>query len=130
MALSIFDLDADDSKQVQLKKAKDKAVKANVVIATSNPCFEVWYLEHFGYTSKPFASSNAVVRELEKKIPGYQKNICNFELLYPHTREAIDNCEKLDKYHSGNNATNEFANPRTDIYKLVRVFVNEGGDKP
>lgn len=126
-AISIFDLDVDDSKQAQLKKAKDNAEKANVDIATSNPCFEVWYLEHFGYTSKPFASSTAVVRELEKKIPGYRKNTCNFEVLYPKTKEAISNCEKLDMYHAGNNATGEFANPRTDIYKVVRVIVN-GGD--
>ena len=130
MAISIFDLDLDDAKRVQLKKAKDNAGKANVVIATSNPCFEVWYLEHFGYTSKPFASSNAVVRELEKKIPGYRKTICNFEILYSQTKEAISNCEQLDMYHAGNNATDEFANPRTDIYKVVKKFINEGGDKP
>lgn len=129
IAISVFDLDADDSKRDQLKKAKEDAGKKNIGIVSSNPCFEVWYLEHFGYTTKPFVSSNAVIRELEKKIPKYQKNVCDFETLYPKTEAAIENCEKLDKYHADNNVTDEFANPRTDMYKVVRVLVGEGGGR-
>lgn len=96
---------------------------------SSNPCFEVWYLEHFGYTTKPFVNSAEVVREVERKIPGYRKNICDFELLYPQTKAAIVNCEKLDMYHADNNVAGEFANPRTDMYKVVRIIIGEGGDK-
>ena len=129
MAISVFDLDADESKGSQLKEAKENAGKKNISIVSSNPCFEVWYLEHFGYTTKPFASSAAVIREVEKMIPGYQKNTCDFELLYPKTEAAIKNCEKLDLYHEENSVTDELANPRTDMYKVVRVIIGEGGDK-
>ena len=129
VAISVFDLDVDKSKQAQLKEAKEVAEKKNVSIVSSNPCFEVWYLEHFGYTTKPFVSSSAVVRELEKSIPGYRKNKCYFEILYPMTAAAINNCEKLDMYHTDNNVTDEFANPRTDMYKVARILVAEGGDK-
>lgn len=129
MAISVFDLDIDETKISQLKEAKEDARKKNIIIITSNPCFEVWYLEHFGYTTKPFANSMSVVKEVEKNIPGYRKNTCDFELLYPRTEEAIKNCEKLDMYHVDNNITDEFANPRTDMYKVVRAIISEGGGK-
>ncbi len=129
MAISVFDLDADESKGSQLKEAKENAIKKNISIVSSNPCFEVWYLEHFGYTTKPFSSSAAIIKEVEKMIPGYQKNTCDFELLYPKTETAIINCEKLDLYHEDNSEINEFANPRTDVYKVVRAIIGKGGDK-
>ncbi len=129
MAISVFDLDVDENKRNQLEKAKEVAQKKNVNIMSSNPCFEVWYLEHFGYTSKPFFSSNAVIKELEKKIPGYHKNVCDFNILYPKTKAAIDNCKKLDEYHVGNNEPDEFANPRTDIYRVVQTLIDKGGEE-
>lgn len=124
LAVSIFDLDVDESKKTQLEKAKEDARKKNIIIVSSNPCFEVWYLEHFGYTTKPYVSSDEVVRDLEKRIPEYRKNACDFELLYPKTEEAIKNCEKLDMYHAENNVFGEFANPRTDMYKLVQTILD------
>ena len=130
MAVSIFDLDVDEAKYAQLKAARESARNKNVKIISSNPCFEIWYLEHFGFSTKPFISSSEAVKELRKKIPGYTKNSCDFEILYPSTEEAISNCEKLDQYHAGNNnAADESANPRTDVYKLVRVLIRGGGDK-
>ncbi len=129
IAISVFDLDADELKRDLLKKAKEDAENKNVGIVSSNPCFEIWYLEHFGYTTKPFVSSSAVVKELEKKIPGYRKNVCDIELLYPRTKVAIENCGKLDKYHADNNVTDGFANPRTDMYKVVQIIIGEGGGR-
>ena len=123
MAISVFDLDADEAKFLQLQEAKAVAGKKSIQIITSNPCFEIWYLEHFGFSTKPFSSSSAAVKELEKKLPGYHKNHCDIETLYPNTKEAINNCERLDKYHTDNNDVTEMANPRTDMYKVIRNFV-------
>ena len=128
MAFSVFDLDVNETKYIQLETAKTNANKMNIGIITSNPCFEVWYLEHFGFSTKPFLNSNAVVKELEKKMPGYQKNRCDFDILFPHTEAAIKNSEMLEKYHVGNNETYELANPRTDVYKIVRILM-KGDDK-
>ncbi len=126
MAVSIFDLDLEEAKYNQLEIAKTDAEKKNVTLLTSNPCFEVWYLQHFSFSTKPFPNSNSVIKELEKKISSYQKNHCDFELFYPNTEMAIMNCEKLDKYHADNNATNKFPNPQTNIYKLVRILIDRG----
>ena len=129
MAISVFDLDVDEAKYAQLEEARVEAGKRNVRIVSSNPCFEIWYLEHFGYTTKPFIDSNAVIRELEKKMPGYRKNRCDFDTLYPKTEEAIINCEKLDKYHADNNVDVEFANPRSSVYKIVKILFDKGGEQ-
>lgn len=125
MAISLFDLDVDGSKISQLKEAKENARNKNILIVSSNPCFEVWYLEHFGFSSKPYSSSNAAVKELEKKLPGYRKNRCDFDVLFPKTKEAIKNCERLDAYHADNHEDVEKANPRTDVYKIVRMIMGE-----
>ncbi len=120
-AVSIFDLDVDDTKQKQFKEAKELADSKNVDIITSNPCFELWFLEHFLYTSKPFYDSSELIRELKKYIPEYTKYANVFELLYPKINSAIKNCEKLDEHHNKSNSSgvSAFSNPRTDMYKLV-----------
>ena len=136
MAFSLFDLDLDFAKENQLNRAKELAIKNNIKLITSNPCFEVWYLQHFGFSSKPFSSSKAVVQELIKKLPKYQKNNCDIDILYPLTEEAINNCKRLIEYHKDNGVDCEFANPRTDVHKLVEILFGkdklkglEGGDE-
>ncbi|MBR2801372.1 MAG: RloB domain-containing protein [Erysipelotrichaceae bacterium] len=130
MSLSVFDLDLDISKVPQLDEAKKLAKKDNTCIITSNPCFEIWYLEHFGYTSKSFSNSRELIRELKKHIPDYQKNTCDFKLLFPLTDQAIKNCKSLDEHHCMNSEeiAFEFSNPRTDVYKIIEKILFERGD--
>ncbi|MCL2859106.1 MAG: RloB family protein [Oscillospiraceae bacterium] len=40
----------------------------------SVPCFEIWYLLHFGYTTKCFTSNKKLVSELKSKIKDYDKS--------------------------------------------------------
>ncbi len=129
MAVSIFDLDLDNAKAPQLVEAKALADRKNIKILSSNPCFELWYLEHFKYTTKPFISSSALVQELKKYIPGYTKNSCDFDSLYPKTEKAIVNCQKLDNHHKKNGTAglSEFNNPRTDFYKLIEIIIDKKG---
>ena len=124
IAISVFDLDAEEKKKPQLSEAKRLAEKGNVQIITSNPCFEVWYLEHFGYTSKNFQNSSEVIKDLVKHCPRYQKNSCDFELFYPLTEVAIENCKLLKEFHEnhGFEVIDEFNNPRTDVYKVVELL--------
>lgn len=123
LAVSIFDLDLDRSKEKQLLVAKAIANKHGVKIITSNPCFEVWYLEHFGYTSKPFASSEAVIKELKRKLPEYQKNKCDINQLYPKTKDAIHNSKRLIEHHKRNGKNDAFSNPNTNVFEVVEVLL-------
>ena len=127
IAVSVFDLDLDENKKQQLSDAKKLAEDESVQIITSNPCFEVWYLEHFGYTSKHFQNSTEVIKDLEKHCPKYQKNSCEIELFYPLTEVAINNCRLLSEFHKnhGSEAVEEFNNPRTDVFKVVELLIDE-----
>ena len=129
LAITIFDLDLDATKRHQFNEALAVSKKNNVQILTSNPCFELWYLEHFGYSSKPFNSNSELIRELEEYLPDYEKNSCDFDVLYPKTGEAINNCEKLDEHHvqTGSVEPFEFNNPRTDVYRLVKILLEKRG---
>lgn len=126
IAISIFDLDLCISKKSQLSKAKALCIEGNVQLITSNPCFEIWFLEHFQYTSKGFDNSKALIKELNKHLPGYTKSMIHFDDLYPLTGNAIKNCERLDRYHKDNSRIGEieFCNPRTDMYKLVSMIID------
>ena len=69
----VFDTDTDPIKQREIDEAIRQAGHSNVEIVLSNPCFEVWFILHFGYTSKQFQSNEEVLRELRKNIPDYEK---------------------------------------------------------
>lgn len=126
-AVSIFDLDLKESKKKQYRQALKNASDNGVIVITSNPCFEIWYLEHFSYTTKQFGSSEEVIKELKKRIPDYQKNGCVFDLLNPLTQNAINNCKKLEKYHKedGADELNVFRNPQTEMHKLVEIVLRD-----
>ena len=127
LAVSIFDLDLDKTKEKQLQTAKSIAKQKHIKIFTSNPCFEIWYIEHFIYSTKPFTCSNAVIQELKSYMPRYAKNSCDFDTLYPKTENAIVNCRKLEEHHKKNGFTGieDFNNPRTDLYKFVELLMDK-----
>ena len=129
MAISVFDLDLSHIKEEQVNRASELSKAKGVCLITSNPCFEIWFLEHFAYTSRPFASNDELIRELKKYMPGYSKNSDVSGVLHPMTAVAVENCKKLDKYHMENKSgkLSLFCNPRTDVYKIVEMIIKERG---
>ncbi len=121
-SVSIFDLDTEKSKENQYLRAKAIAEGKNIMLISSNPCFELWFLEHFCFTTKPFNGSVNLIKELKSFIPDYTKNHGVFDELYSKLNDAIMNCERLDKYHLANGASEQlqFCNPQTEVYKLVK----------
>lgn len=103
----VFDRDEHQSYYNAIKKVdainKKLACKELVFEAiTSDPCFEIWLILHFTYTTQLFVksqrktASNQVLDELKNYMPDYQKNshgvflktCCNLGV-------AIENSEKL-----------------------------------
>ena len=95
-----------------VNQAKDNEIK----IASSNPCFEVWYLLHFEPVKKPFEKYKDVEKDLKKHLKGYDKSANYFSTLYPNTKFAIDNAEALRKH----NDSTDSACPATDVDLLVK----------
>lgn len=93
---------------------------------TSWPCFEVWLLLHFRYSSAPFnrtaseSSCDRAIRELLKVFPAYTKGHKTiFEELANQMSSAITNAKRL---HAHNMSCNS-SNPSTRIHTLVEYLI-------
>lgn len=123
------------------KKTKDyeKERKKNINLGISNPCFEIWYLLHYIYTTANLKDYNAVKNKLmrETLLKDYEKNKCINSLLQDKTTEAIKNSIKLKTHHESlgrvlinfkENASIINAkdiiegNPYTNVWELIKYI--------
>lgn len=129
-AACLVDSDFDTKKDVQLKQADKLIAKAkqdNVALIVSGPCFEIWYLCHFVYTTAAYNNTADVLHQLEKYIPGYKKGNEDtfFSLLQGKTKVAIANAKRLEKYCKDARKQMhrvEFM-PSTEVYKVFEYFL-------
>lgn len=120
--------DSDGNTPQQLTEAKALADIHGIQIAFSNPCFEIWFLLHFGNSSKPFNRAEDVKNELKSKqgMNNYNKNRCIYKFIEQNQPNAINNAEKLIKYHL-KGATEQYSkdsNPSTSVHELVKFLKN------
>lgn len=109
-------------KSRQLETAKKNAAKHGIQIALSNPCFEIWFLLHFKYTSGHLQDYSAVLAQLRSYLPDYEKTVDVAAILAEHTEQAMHNAEKLAAYHTKNGHTDLRSievNPYTGVHELV-----------
>lgn len=125
----VFDKDKHTTYQAALDRIGAVRLKSGTRLhaITSVPCFEVWILLHFEYTTKPFQTaagdSNCalVVAELRKngRIPGYEKGSADiFQLLTDKLDDAVRHARQLDEYCAASGSDN----PSTRVYKLVEYL--------
>lgn len=117
--------DTDFKKESQISEARKLAERNGVEIILSNPCFEVWLLLHFRYSTRGYQSNNEVIKELNDVRPEYRKNIASFKQLQDRCEDAIENTGKLKKFHNETKGTDivERCNPSTDVDKLVTRII-------
>jgi len=95
-----------------------------VTAIASVPCFEIWFLLHYFYSSKPYAhqgrtACESLIHDLKKHMPDYQKAAVDmFERCQPNLETAIKNAERLEKYHRTSGADN----PSTQVHHLIKKF--------
>ena len=123
-------LDCDVNKGATNEKkfvnALDKAKGKKIIPILSNPAFELWYLLHFGFTSKSFNSNQELINNVKKHIPNYTKSSDVFEELFPKTDDAISNAKKLAKFQEKENPElSPLHKTNTDVYKLVETLMND-----
>ena len=77
VAIVVFDADVstwNDVEEDRLRKLKQKYDEnEHVILCDSMPSVEFWFLIHFANTNKFFGTSKAVMTELIKYIPNFQK---------------------------------------------------------
>lgn len=94
----------------------------NIVAITSEPCFEVWVLLHFVYSTAPFkpigtdSACAMVIKEVKKHLPKYAKGYDSvFDDIEPRMDQAIKHARQL----SVHNDTVGSTNPATEVHMLV-----------
>ena len=101
----VFDIDinhnnnnAVQSKINEIQNAKKISDKNKIRLGMSNPCFELWYLLHFEYTTANMRSYSDVQKKLSKYIKEYDKTKDVYSLLKDKINTAIKNSQKLKKH--------------------------------
>ncbi len=125
-AYVVLDLDCDEKKAALISELGMKARDVEFIV--SNPCFEVWFLLHYKYSTKQFYSGEAVIKELRSYIPNYEKNLDVSGKLETLEQEAIQNSDKLRKFFVNQKCRWPAidCNPRTDADLIVRTLVPQG----
>lgn len=126
VAYCIFDTDVDPNKNKIIEEAIQLAKKNNIKIITSSPCFELWFLLHYDYTTANM-DSEEVIKRLKEYYPKYEKNNNIYPDIIKEIDLAIDRAKKLEKYQTDNNrrtGTVE-ANPNTEVYKIVEYLMKK-----
>ncbi len=119
-AFCIFDTDIDPRKNIQIKEAIEIAHKNNIRIITSSPCFEIWFLLHYEYTTATM-NNDDVIKRLKTHYFNYSKNCNIYPFIVDKTKEAYKNAKKLEKYQKDNNRIIQSveANPHSDVYIII-----------
>lgn len=128
MAFAVFDSDTDSVKQQQINEAIALADKEKITTILSVPCFEVWFLQHYRYSTKAFNSNKEVQDELKHYINNYEKSKDVYDIIRPKLSDAMSNSRKLEKHHDelGNKSNSLERNPSTEAYKIVEVVTEKG----
>ncbi|UCH94415.1 MAG: RloB domain-containing protein [Candidatus Aminicenantes bacterium] len=118
----VFDVNCN--KDEMIKNAKKEADKNKIEVILSNPCFELWYLLHFEFSTAYISTEQAVKKLEEKYIPNYQKNQFYFDQLKPHLSKAVENAQRLNRFHEGNQTPlfSTESNPSTQVFRLAAVL--------
>lgn len=123
----VWDTESLDSKDV-VDEALRTAKQEKLNPAISNPAFEYWFLLHYRHTDRPFKDAAAVIHELRRYFPEYEKTADAYSVLKDCTDAAISNAESVLKAHRA--ASNyRFPNPSTSVHKLVVALHDLKGEK-
>jgi len=126
----VFDKDRHPTYSEALDRVLNTKLRRGhrIYAITSVPCFEIWLLLHFRYTTRGFGVRGAdtsicgeVIELLQRDLPGYRKGMGGlFRRLQDRLDQAIQNAGQL-KAHNVSAGTD---NPSTEVHTLVEYLRN------
>lgn len=106
----------DRDHHANIDQALDMAQAHDIRIALSTPCFEVWLILHFSYSTMPYNDCADVIGHLNGHLESpYDKSAMPMTELFPFLDTAVTNARRL----RANNKATETDNPLTDVDKLI-----------
>jgi len=123
----VFDRDKHTTYREALRMVqKARLAKGHKILTvTSIPCFEIWFLLHFRYSTKGYADCQGsicaqVIKDLKKHIPRYEKGKGGvYQQIQDKTNTALANAKMLSS-HNLDAATD---NPSTKVHELVEYLL-------
>ena len=126
-AFSLVDADVNPQKDAQIAYADAMAQGTIATQIVSNPCFEIWYCCHYGYSTRQFRSSNEAVAALRELESAYTKDNPNmYKLTISKVDTACRNAERLEQYNrnAGRRLHTAGFQPSSEIYKVLKHMIS------
>ncbi len=123
--------DSDTLSSATFREAMRKAQNSGIHIADSLPCFELWFLLHFRFTSRQYEKCSQVIHELHSHVEGYSKNQAwlkqknMFSTYRDRIGKAIDNAKKLERFSTDNNLVHETT---CEVFRIIEEIQRMYGD--
>lgn len=121
LVIVVFDADVstwDEKENERLKKLRKTYSKnKRVILCDSLPSIEFWFLIHFINTNKYYGTSKAVISELEKYIPQFDKGES-----FLASRKWVEEMCKDGKLHSAYSRAKNFGTEGesyTNLWKAI-----------
>lgn len=126
MLACFIDVDFKIGRDQELRAAMKLARQNNISVFLSNPCFEIWYLLHFRYSTKLYGSNEEVIKELGSYISDYSKSKDVYDLIENKIDQALLNTKRLESYHLENGTNDRLKKlPSTEAYKLIEMILEK-----
>lgn len=109
----VFDLENNEARR---KQYQIFAETLKIKLYPSNPCFEIWFLLHFGFMEAPYPDGASVKKAVQKLkgMEGYNGKNVNHALLFERLGDALKNAHKLEQCGHDN--------PATAIHRLIDLL--------
>ena len=123
----VFDRDGHVNYQQALDRVANSPLGRRGILTaiTSVPCFEIWILLHYAYSSAPVTASGGrsacdnVVAAIHRHLPEYEKAFGDaFEKLAPMLDTAITHADWLAVHNRDTGSDN----PATKVHELVKYL--------
>lgn len=123
----VFDRDGHANYQQALDLVANSPLGRSGILTaiTSVPCFEIWILLHYAYSSAPVTASGGrsacenVVAAIRRHLPEYEKAFGDtFEKLAPMLDTAITHADRLAVHNRDSGSDN----PATRVHELVKYL--------
>jgi hypothetical protein len=112
----VFDVDEFD-----LSRPVSEATAADMRVAVSNPCFEVWLLLHHDDRRAPFQSAKEAERALKDLLPQWSKSNTRYEDFQQGVLKAVERARNLDP-----TGKDYQRNPSSSVWQLILVVLPPG----
>ena len=110
-----------------LREAIGLARDNEILLAVSNPCFELWLALHFADHDAWLDNESA--RRLRRKHDGQFDKGLDPDLYLPHRRVAASRAERLERRHVRDGTQFPHDNPSSGMHRLIASVENVGRER-